>query len=46
MSADRELKPFPVRNLVPGLDARVSAFADDFAQTIGKAMQSQRERNG
>jgi hypothetical protein len=37
---NQNIKPFSVRNLVPGLDERVATFAGGFARTIRAASQS------
>jgi glycosyltransferase involved in cell wall biosynthesis len=41
--AARNPESYSVRDLVPGLDARVSTFAADFARTIYVALESRRE---
>ena len=41
--AARNPESYSVRDLVPGLDARVSTFAADFARTIYLALESRRE---
>ena len=42
--ANQDIGSFSVRNLVPGLDERVAAFAGDFARTIRDASRSRLER--
>jgi glycosyltransferase involved in cell wall biosynthesis len=40
MSENQDGRPVSVRNLVPELDGRVAAFADDLARTIRQALHS------